>query len=105
MDLGAWIWAHEDLSDGIDRVLEGCSSWTTRAWYKPTNHICLHQSFKSEANPIEVVDLPESHLDLSTVSEMYPPCSTIWFFFQDQGTDAGVVRNLAMLQTSETRLL
>ena len=107
--LGAWILAHGSgrmyifLMILIVFLRDVQVGRTTCAWYRPTNHICLHQSFKSAANPIEVVDLPESHL--STVSDMYPPCSTIWFFVQDQGTDAGVVRNLAMLQTSETRLL
>jgi hypothetical protein len=54
--------------------------------------MCLHQSFNPESNPTEVVDFTHHAPQHGS-------------FFQDQGTDAGVVRNLAVLQTSETRLL
>ena len=65
--------------------------------------MCLHQSFSPESNPTEVVDISESNL--STDSNMYHHAPQHGSFFQDQGADAGIVRNLAVLQTSETRLL
>ena len=46
IDAFCWHWCR----------IEGCSSGTSCGWYKPSNQMCLHQSFNPESNPTEVVD-------------------------------------------------
>jgi len=67
-----------------------------------TKCVCISPSI---LNPIQLkwlISLNQTYLRTLTFTHHAPQHGS---FFQDQGTDAGIVRNLAVLQTSEARLL